>query len=404
MNAFVGIGLGAIQAGLFLPRAQEAELKRTVLVRRRIQAQSVAATRELRVNVARDDGLETLELCDVDAIELTDPDCRDALVAATEIAIAVPSVDDYHGLAPLLAEATKRKAEGDGPACLFYACQNKIAAAEALTRAIVSAGGSGEAFRALDTVISKISRTIKDPDEIAMLGLVPGIAGLAESWLVEAHDNIYISKPPAGTGFERRLPRLIEIDDLLPFEIAKLNGHNAAHSAFAYAGQLLGHKLISDVMGCQPVRALVREALLLETGPVLNMRFGGRDPLFTRDGWQRNADDLLARMTNPWLHDDCNRVGRNPERKLGWNDRLIGTIRLIESSGCRADRWRLAVHCAVEACGFTEGALAVLWDRAGAGKQEIDAMLRGQQELASRYAAWRNEIGEYANSRVLQRK
>ena len=32
-------------------------------------------------------------------------------------------------------------------------------------------------------------------------------------------------------------------------------------------------------------------------------------------------------MTNPYLQDTVERVGRDPHRKLGWDDRLIGTMR-----------------------------------------------------------------------------
>ncbi len=399
MSAFAGIGMGAIQAGLFLPRAQEAGMRRTVLVRRREQAKRAASSSRLCVNVAHSDGLSTLELTDVGAVALADPGCCDVLTAAAEIAVAVPSVEDYAGLAPLLAEATRRKDAGLGPKCLFYACQNEPAAAEALKNAVIGSGGSDQMFQTLDTVIGKMSRTIRDADEAALLGLVPGASGMDESWLVEEYDDIYISKPDASLGFQRRLPRLTECDDLRPFEISKLNGHNAAHSALAYAGQLLGCGRISDVMACMPVRDLVTEAFLHETGAVLRKRFGNRNPLFTENGWERHADGLFARMASPWLRDDCRRVGRNPERKLGWNDRLIGTVRLIEAAGCRAERWRVAARCAAEACGFTEDSLARLWRGAGARGAEVDAMLRGQRDLSSSYAAWRNEISACCNSR-----
>ena len=34
-------------------------------------------------------------------------------------------------------------------------------------------------------------------------------------------------------------------------------------------------------------------------------------------------------MTNPFLQNAVERITRDPERKLGWEDRIIGTMRLV---------------------------------------------------------------------------
>ena len=57
--------------------------------------------------------------------------------------------------------------------------------------------------------------------------------------------------------------------------------------------------------------------------------------------------DLMERMVNPWLNDLVARVIRDPRRKLGWNDRLIGTMRLVLDAGIAPRR-------------FAEGAAAAL--------------------------------------------
>ncbi|SVC43944.1 uncharacterized protein METZ01_LOCUS296798, partial [marine metagenome] len=45
------------------------------------------------------------------------------------------------------------------------------------------------------------------------------------------------------------------------------------------------------------------------------------------------AEDLLTRMVNPFLRDPVERVTRDPARKLGWNDRLIGSMLLASEAG-----------------------------------------------------------------------
>ena len=51
------------------------------------------------------------------------------------------------------------------------------------------------------------------------------------------------------------------------------------------------------------------------------------DPLFTEDGFEFYGSDLLKRMTNPYLRDEVKRICRDPLRKIGYNDRFLGTIR-----------------------------------------------------------------------------
>ena len=44
-------------------------------------------------------------------------------------------------------------------------------------------------------------------------------------------------------------------------------------------------------------------------------------------------DGLLVRMTNPFLKDAIDRITRDLERKLSWEDRVIGTMRLVLAQG-----------------------------------------------------------------------
>ena len=47
--------------------------------------------------------------------------------------------------------------------------------------------------------------------------------------------------------------------------------------------------------------AFLRAAFLEESGGALVSKYAGLDPLFTRAGYEAYVDDLLARMTNPYL-------------------------------------------------------------------------------------------------------
>ena len=82
-----------------------------------------------------------------------------------------------------------------------------------------------------------------------------------------------------------------------------------------------------------------REAFLEESGKALMHKRGGIDPLFTPNGFKAYVDDLMERMVNPNLRDAVERIIRDPRRKLAWDDRLIGTMRLALDAGIRPVRF-----------------------------------------------------------------
>ena len=53
-------------------------------------------------------------------------------------------------------------------------------------------------------------------------------------------------------------------------------------------------------------------------------------------------------MVNPWLRDAVARVIRDPRRKLAWNDRLIGTMRLALDAGITPYRFAQGAAAALD--------------------------------------------------------
>ncbi len=125
-----------------------------------------------------------------------------------------------------------------------------------------------------------------------------------------------------------------EKEDLLPFEEAKLYGHNAIHALICYLAELKGCRTIAEAGKERWIMDVARRAFIEESGAALirrHARLG--DPLFTPAGYAEYADDLLARMVNPRLCDQVERVGRDHARKLGLEDRLYGTMALALEAG-----------------------------------------------------------------------
>jgi mannitol-1-phosphate 5-dehydrogenase len=355
-RTLVGLGFGAIQAGLFVREAHRSDRFRriTLAVRRPEVAEAIRrAGGIVRLNTAYARQLVCEGLGPVEVLALSHPVDRALLIEriaeASDIPVAVSSVADYGvddpaGLSALLAAGLDRKAEARGTAALIYASENHHHAAALLTAAIEAHRRQAvTAFEVVDTVIGKMSRVVKDRREILSAGLEPIADGLDEAVLVEAFNRILVAAPARADvtcGFDVfALKR-----DLAPFEHAKLNGHNATHAALAYWGALAGATFIADLRDRPDLVALARAAFLEESGAALIARFGGVDPLFTRAGYAAHVDDLIERMLNPFLRDTVARVGRDPARKLGWDDRLTGTVRLARAEGVRPWRYGAAIR------------------------------------------------------------
>ena len=105
---------------------------------------------------------------------------------------------------------------------------------------------------------------------------------------------------------------------------------------------------MSEAVNNRQLMALAREAFLDESGAALIARHRGLDPLFSEAGYRAYADDLLVRMTNPWLRDRTERIIRDTRRKLGWDDRLIGTMRRALDARVTPRRFALGAAAALE--------------------------------------------------------
>ncbi len=364
---FVGLGFGPIQAGLFVYEAQRTGAYGPPLVvdvRADLLAGLRAGAGHFVVNIAHADGIEVAAIGPVSVADSTVEEERAAVVsaiaAADELATALPSIAFYRSAAPwsphrLLADALRRRSAGQ-PLVIFCAENHREAAAELMEAVLEELDPAERATviaraRFVDTVIGKMSGVIDDPAEIATLGLSTITPTLPQAFLVEAFDRILVSRVDPGGGpqaIHPGIPVLREVDDLAPFEAAKLLGHNATHALAGFMGTLLGLERVADLERVPGAMAFLRSAFLDESGRTLRARFAGSDPLFTADGYAAFADDLLARMVNPHLADTVERASRDPRRKLGWDDRLVGLIRLGLAEGVPTPRYAMGVAAGLE--------------------------------------------------------
>ncbi len=364
-RTFVGFGFGAIQSGLFLYEAFHSGAFRRLVVAE-VLPEVVEAVRweggSFCVNIAQPDRVESACIGPVEiynpAVEADRAALLAAIAGAEEIATAVPSVAFYVSDKPgsihrLLADGLRQKIDLNGPRAVIYAAENHNHAAEMLDAAVTSLvpldiqAALHARVRFLNTVIGKMSQVVANPDEVRARHLVQITPAFPRAFLVEAFNHILIARVQFPEPFERGIRVLQEKDDLLPFEEAKLYGHNATHAVLGYLGAMLGAQRVADLQNVPGMLPFARRAFIEESGAALIRKHAGLDPLFTPEGYQEFADDLLERMTNPFLVDMIERVTRDTERKLGWNDRLVGTMRMALRQGILPRRYALGAAAAL---------------------------------------------------------
>ena len=140
-------------------------------------------------------------------------------------------------------------------------------------------------------------------------------------WIVD--EQQFKGKPLVIEGMEKT-------DNLMAFIERKLFTLNTGHIMTAYLGALVGHKTVKDAIDDDVICAQVKQAMQ-ESGEVLIKRYG-----FDRHAHAAYIEKIIGRFANPYLHDEIDRVGRQPIRKLGENDRLVkpllGTIEYATSN------------------------------------------------------------------------
>ena len=105
-----------------------------------------------------------------------------------------------------------------------------------------------------------MSQVVTDPAVIRQMNLEPIAPGLDKAFLVEAFNRILVTRTTI-PGFRPGIEVFVEKDDLLPFEEAKLYGHNAIHALLAYLAAFKGLARMTEVAGDRRIMEIARARL-----------------------------------------------------------------------------------------------------------------------------------------------
>lgn len=286
--------------------------------------------------VVSDRKTEKKDIDRVSAVSGRDREAVAAVLAEADLAATAVGVNNLARLAPLLAAGlAARRDRGAGPLDIVI-CENMLDAGDALRRATLDCLPGTEAAeldRRAGFVETVVSRMVP-PVPAALARRHPLLV------MVEPYNTLPVSRagfrgpPPPVRGF-------LPVDDIRAWEEQKLYIHNLGHSVCAYYGYLRGHRFIWQAVRDEVVRERLFAALG-ESGAALTAKHP-----FLADGLPAHVRDLAGRFANRSLGDTVQRVGREPLRKLGPDDRLIGALRLCRERGLPADNICFAIACAL---------------------------------------------------------
>ncbi len=145
---------------------------------------------------------------------------------------------------------------------------------------------------------------------------------------VEPFCNLIVDKD----GFKGEIPEIKNMSAFAPFRLyieRKLFLHNMGHSLTAYLGNLKGYEYIWEAIEDTEIEVMAMRAMC-ESALALSIRYNVPfKALF------EHVEDLLFRFTNKKLGDTVFRVGRDLNRKLSPEDRIVGAIHSCLDAGVK---------------------------------------------------------------------
>ena len=207
-----------------------------------------------------------------------------------------------------------RFATGNNMPLNIIACENMVRGTTFLKEQVfthLTPEQQAEAEKLVGFVDSAVDRIVPPVQADESDPLLVTVEEFSE-WIV--NETQFKGQIPAIGGMEKT-------NNLMAFVERKLFTLNTGHATTSYFGKLKGYRFVKESIEDEGIKADVR-ATMQESGAVLIKRYG-----FDPQAHAAYIEKILKRFANPFLVDDVDRVGREPLRKLSYNDRLIKPLR-----------------------------------------------------------------------------
>ncbi len=273
------------------------------------------------------------------AVDAADVEAVAEAVGQADIIATAVGVSNLQSIAPLIFRGIQLRFERRAPPVDIYLCENTLTASRELKEAVM---------RNTDESLKQWTE-----ENVGFVGTVVARMVPSKSGRFEVGDPLFVAADsfhalPYDAHAARAKPPAIEgiraADNFEAEVTRKLFTYNLGHAALAYLGYLRGFTYVHEPFGDAGLLTFFNGALD-EISKALLSRFP--------EDLDRKSQDLVRadinlRFSNPMIMDTVYRVGRDPIRKLGPQDRLVGSARLCIEQGVFPEN--IAVVCAAAFC------------------------------------------------------
>ena len=274
------------------------------------------------IRIIKGDSYEDIDVNNVSAVDGKDPVAVAEAIAEADIMATAVGVNVLKFIIPNIVAGLRLRKERKLPPFNIIICEN-LNDANKIIEGMIKEQLSDEEIAWFDKNIglveAAIGRTVPVQTEEMKDGNPLRVC-------VESYGYLPVDKD----AFKGEIPEIKNMVPFAPFDFfikRKLFLHNMGHAMTAYLGDLLGIEYIYEAIDNDEIYIIVKGAME-ESARALSKKYGVplEDILLHRI-------NLLDRFTNAALLDTCNRVGREPARKLSPKDRLIGSASLALEMG-----------------------------------------------------------------------
>ncbi|HMR67460.1 MAG TPA: mannitol-1-phosphate 5-dehydrogenase [Anaerolineae bacterium] len=320
-------GAGNIGRGFIGQLLSESGYELTFVDVDRTLLATLNARQRYSIRLVTNDSVETVTVGPVRGLQAEDREAVAQAVAEATLGATAVGARVLPLVAPNLAAGVARRAEQglDRPLNLII-CENLKNAAQslqALVKAHLSPADQAYLDRQVGFVDTVIARMIP-PISPELRAQDPSLI------IVEPYKEL----PVDAAGFIGPPPAVVGLTPFSPFSFyteRKLYIHNAGHAVLGYLGYQRGYELGYEALADAGIAAAVRGAMD-ESRRALETKYG-----LPAGTLNPHVDDLLHRFANRALGDTVFRLGRDPLRKLGPEDRLIGAALNALAVGVKPD-------------------------------------------------------------------
>ena len=222
-------------------------------------------------------------------------------------------------IAPVLAKGLKSRVGQGKEKVVVMACENAMHGTDILVKAMIDSGEITQAE--LDEVgvypNTAVDRMVFDGEHNGHKGIDIGVnyeLAIEKDKLVNPDDET-IKGAEYTSDLDRHLQR-------------KIYMINCGHAISAYIGYANGKDIVQDVLNDPELVKEVRAAVM-ESAAALEKEYG-----FSHESLVDYCENMfIKRFGNPKTHDEGARVGREPIRKISYNDRIMGPANMCEKYG-----------------------------------------------------------------------